>query len=171
MSSPHPSWMQQRSDWHAAVLRPQVTSVRRRRGTACPCSNPVWETSPTSTSRKGTRPLDDRTQIKVPTCVWRLFARSRSRIFVEGKLDYGEYVDKNQVRRQATTIIAGQGQRTPTAGGCSAPLWSAAPPAWGLRTLLVSPPQTTSSSWATTCETEPEDPRPHPSDGPVLLFF
>lgn len=32
----------------------------------------------------------------------------RSRILVEGKLDYGEYVDKNQVRRQATTIIAGQ---------------------------------------------------------------
>ncbi|KAF3859362.1 hypothetical protein F7725_021761 [Dissostichus mawsoni] len=29
-----------------------------------------------------------------------------SRILVEGKLDYGEYVDKNQVRRQATTIIA-----------------------------------------------------------------
>ncbi|KAJ4924563.1 hypothetical protein JOQ06_003518 [Pogonophryne albipinna] len=29
-----------------------------------------------------------------------------SRILVEGKLDYGEYMDKNQVRRQATTIIA-----------------------------------------------------------------
>lgn len=29
-----------------------------------------------------------------------------SRVFVEGKLDYGEYVDKNQVRRQATSIIA-----------------------------------------------------------------
>ncbi|KAM9846124.1 single-stranded DNA-binding protein, mitochondrial isoform 1-T2 [Aulostomus maculatus] len=29
-----------------------------------------------------------------------------SRVLVEGKLDYGEYVDKNQVRRQATTIIA-----------------------------------------------------------------
>ncbi|XP_017266976.1 single-stranded DNA-binding protein, mitochondrial [Kryptolebias marmoratus] len=29
-----------------------------------------------------------------------------ARILVEGKLDYGEYVDKNQVRRQATTIIA-----------------------------------------------------------------
>ncbi|XP_029317923.1 single-stranded DNA-binding protein, mitochondrial [Cottoperca gobio] len=29
-----------------------------------------------------------------------------SRILVDGKLDYGEYVDKNQVRRQATTIIA-----------------------------------------------------------------
>ncbi|PWA30226.1 hypothetical protein CCH79_00014909 [Gambusia affinis] len=27
-------------------------------------------------------------------------------ILVEGKLDYGEYVDKNQVRRQVTTIIA-----------------------------------------------------------------
>lgn len=32
----------------------------------------------------------------------------RSRILVEGKLDYGEYMDKNNVRRQATTIIAGQ---------------------------------------------------------------
>ncbi|MCI4388862.1 hypothetical protein PGIGA_G00091030 [Pangasianodon gigas] len=31
---------------------------------------------------------------------------SVSRILVEGKLDYGEYVDKNNVRRQATTIIA-----------------------------------------------------------------
>ncbi|KAM9328642.1 single-stranded DNA-binding protein, mitochondrial isoform 2-T2 [Pholidichthys leucotaenia] len=30
----------------------------------------------------------------------------RSRVLVEGKLDYGEYLDKNQVRRQATTIIA-----------------------------------------------------------------
>lgn len=36
----------------------------------------------------------------------------RSRILVEGKLDYGEYVDKNQVRRQATTIIAGQRTNT-----------------------------------------------------------
>lgn len=35
-----------------------------------------------------------------------------SRILVEGKLDYGEYVDKNQVRRQATTIIAGQWTNT-----------------------------------------------------------
>ena len=32
----------------------------------------------------------------------------RSRIFVEGKVDYGEYTDKNNVRRQATTIIAGK---------------------------------------------------------------
>lgn len=36
----------------------------------------------------------------------------RSRILVEGKLDYGEYVDKNQVRRQATTIIAGRRTNT-----------------------------------------------------------
>lgn len=32
---------------------------------------------------------------------------------MEGKLDYGEYVDKNQVRRQATTIIAGRHRNTP----------------------------------------------------------
>ncbi|KAG7260416.1 hypothetical protein CRUP_034966 [Coryphaenoides rupestris] len=32
--------------------------------------------------------------------------RAKARVIVEGKLDYGEYVDKNQVRRQATTIIA-----------------------------------------------------------------
>lgn len=38
----------------------------------------------------------------------------RARILVEGKLDYGEYVDKNQVRRQATTIIAGQKRHTHT---------------------------------------------------------
>uniref|UniRef100_F6ZGI9 Single-stranded DNA binding protein 1, mitochondrial n=1 Tax=Xenopus tropicalis TaxID=8364 RepID=F6ZGI9_XENTR len=30
-----------------------------------------------------------------------------ARLFVEGKIDYGEYTDKNNVRRQATTIIAG----------------------------------------------------------------
>ncbi|XP_061570787.1 single-stranded DNA-binding protein, mitochondrial isoform X1 [Cololabis saira] len=34
------------------------------------------------------------------------YVKKGSRVLVEGKLDYGEYVDKNQVRRQATTIIA-----------------------------------------------------------------
>ncbi|XP_037099390.1 single-stranded DNA-binding protein, mitochondrial [Syngnathus acus] len=34
------------------------------------------------------------------------YIKKGARILVEGKLDYGEYVDKNQVRRQATTIIA-----------------------------------------------------------------
>ncbi|XP_041636276.1 single-stranded DNA-binding protein, mitochondrial [Cheilinus undulatus] len=34
------------------------------------------------------------------------YVKKGSRILVDGKLDYGEYVDKNQVRRQATTIIA-----------------------------------------------------------------
>ncbi|NXT61160.1 SSBP protein, partial [Chaetops frenatus] len=34
------------------------------------------------------------------------YVRKGSRIFVEGKIDYGEYIDKNNVRRQATTIIA-----------------------------------------------------------------
>ncbi|NXA65928.1 SSBP protein, partial [Mohoua ochrocephala] len=34
------------------------------------------------------------------------YVRKGSRIFVEGKIDYGEYTDKNNVRRQATTIIA-----------------------------------------------------------------
>ncbi|KAM8740696.1 single-stranded DNA-binding protein, mitochondrial [Acanthopagrus latus] len=34
------------------------------------------------------------------------YVKKGSRILVEGKLDYGEYTDKNQVRRQATTIIA-----------------------------------------------------------------
>ncbi|KAL8222112.1 UNVERIFIED_CONTAM: Single-stranded DNA-binding protein, mitochondrial [Gekko kuhli] len=29
-----------------------------------------------------------------------------ARIYVEGKIDYGEYMDKNNVRRQATTVIA-----------------------------------------------------------------
>uniref|UniRef100_A0A672P4S9 Single-stranded DNA binding protein 1 n=1 Tax=Sinocyclocheilus grahami TaxID=75366 RepID=A0A672P4S9_SINGR len=36
------------------------------------------------------------------------YVKKGSRILVEGKLDYGEYMDKNNVRRQATTIIAGQ---------------------------------------------------------------
>lgn len=31
-----------------------------------------------------------------------------ARIYVEGKIDYGEYIDKNNVRRQATTVIAGK---------------------------------------------------------------
>ncbi|NXK61940.1 SSBP protein, partial [Sylvietta virens] len=34
------------------------------------------------------------------------YVRKGARIFVEGKIDYGEYTDKNNVRRQATTIIA-----------------------------------------------------------------
>lgn len=34
------------------------------------------------------------------------YVKKGARIIVEGKLDYGEYIDKNQVRRQATTIIA-----------------------------------------------------------------
>ncbi|XP_018953248.1 single-stranded DNA-binding protein, mitochondrial isoform X2 [Cyprinus carpio] len=34
------------------------------------------------------------------------YVKKGSRILVEGKLDYGEYTDKNNVRRQATTIIA-----------------------------------------------------------------
>ncbi|KAJ8392220.1 hypothetical protein AAFF_G00077880 [Aldrovandia affinis] len=34
------------------------------------------------------------------------YVKKGSRVLVEGKLDYGEYVDKNNVRRQATTIIA-----------------------------------------------------------------
>ncbi|XP_012685699.2 single-stranded DNA-binding protein, mitochondrial [Clupea harengus] len=34
------------------------------------------------------------------------YVKKGTRVLVEGKLDYGEYVDKNNVRRQATTIIA-----------------------------------------------------------------
>nr|XP_028601939.1 single-stranded DNA-binding protein, mitochondrial isoform X2 [Podarcis muralis] len=34
------------------------------------------------------------------------YVKKGARIYVEGKIDYGEYVDKNNVRRQATTIIA-----------------------------------------------------------------
>ncbi|CAB1345731.1 unnamed protein product [Coregonus sp. 'balchen'] len=34
------------------------------------------------------------------------YVKKGSRVLVEGKLDYGEYVDKNNVKRQATTIIA-----------------------------------------------------------------
>ncbi|NXU83080.1 SSBP protein, partial [Xiphorhynchus elegans] len=34
------------------------------------------------------------------------YVRKGARIYVEGKIDYGEYTDKNNVRRQATTIIA-----------------------------------------------------------------
>ncbi|KAH0617022.1 hypothetical protein JD844_028589 [Phrynosoma platyrhinos] len=34
------------------------------------------------------------------------YVKKGARIYVEGKIDYGEYMDKNNVRRQATTIIA-----------------------------------------------------------------
>ncbi|XP_074123819.1 single-stranded DNA-binding protein, mitochondrial [Sminthopsis crassicaudata] len=34
------------------------------------------------------------------------YVKKGARVFVEGKIDYGEYTDKNNVRRQATTIIA-----------------------------------------------------------------
>ncbi|XP_066854248.1 wee1-like protein kinase 2 isoform X3 [Anser cygnoides] len=34
------------------------------------------------------------------------YVKKGSRLYVEGKLDYGEYTDKNNVRRQATTIVA-----------------------------------------------------------------
>ena len=34
------------------------------------------------------------------------YVKTGSRIYVEGKVDCGEYMDKNNVRRQATTIIA-----------------------------------------------------------------
>uniref|UniRef100_A0A8V0YLB8 Single stranded DNA binding protein 1 n=1 Tax=Gallus gallus TaxID=9031 RepID=A0A8V0YLB8_CHICK len=40
------------------------------------------------------------------------YVKKGSRLYVEGKLDYGEYTDKNNVRRQATTIIAGEEQYT-----------------------------------------------------------
>uniref|UniRef100_A0A452F9B8 Single-stranded DNA-binding protein, mitochondrial n=1 Tax=Capra hircus TaxID=9925 RepID=A0A452F9B8_CAPHI len=36
------------------------------------------------------------------------YVKKGSRIYVEGKVDYGEYTDKNNVRRQATTIITGR---------------------------------------------------------------
>uniref|UniRef100_A0A8C6XE40 Single stranded DNA binding protein 1 n=1 Tax=Naja naja TaxID=35670 RepID=A0A8C6XE40_NAJNA len=34
------------------------------------------------------------------------FVKKGARIYLEGKIDYGEYIDKNNVRRQATTVIA-----------------------------------------------------------------
>ncbi|KAJ1166333.1 hypothetical protein NDU88_006738 [Pleurodeles waltl] len=34
------------------------------------------------------------------------YVKKGARIYVEGKIDYGEYTDKNNMRRQATTIIA-----------------------------------------------------------------
>ncbi|XP_075285153.1 wee1-like protein kinase 2 isoform X1 [Opisthocomus hoazin] len=34
------------------------------------------------------------------------YVKRGARLYVEGKIDYGEYTDKNNVRRQATTIIA-----------------------------------------------------------------
>ncbi|XP_032078021.1 single-stranded DNA-binding protein, mitochondrial [Thamnophis elegans] len=34
------------------------------------------------------------------------FVKKGARLYVEGKIDYGEYTDKNNVRRQATTVIA-----------------------------------------------------------------
>ncbi|XP_064417890.1 single-stranded DNA-binding protein, mitochondrial [Latimeria chalumnae] len=33
------------------------------------------------------------------------YVKKGARVYVEGKVDYGEYVDRNNVRRQATTIV------------------------------------------------------------------
>lgn len=123
------------TDHDSCVSCFQATSARRRRGIAYQCSNPVWETWPTSTSRKGTSRDQNlqythlvlfillfirifKTSLNGSLCtsvqnveilLWILvILLFSSRILVEGKLDYGEYTDKNQVRRQATTIIAGQ---------------------------------------------------------------
>uniref|UniRef100_A0A3P9KF13 Single-stranded DNA binding protein 1 n=1 Tax=Oryzias latipes TaxID=8090 RepID=A0A3P9KF13_ORYLA len=63
------------------------------------------------------------------------YVKKGSRILVEGKLDYGEYVDKNQVRRQATTIIAGQMKRWRPP---PAPLKSTSPYAFLLRQHRLS---------------------------------
>ncbi|XP_009202254.1 single-stranded DNA-binding protein, mitochondrial isoform X1 [Papio anubis] len=41
------------------------------------------------------------------------YVKKGSRIYLEGKIDYGEYMDKNNVRRQATTIIAGKTRNIP----------------------------------------------------------
>ena len=42
-----------------------------------------------------------------------------ARIFVEGKVDYGENMDKNNMRRQATTIIADKKLVVHSVSGCS----------------------------------------------------
>ncbi|XP_042195762.1 single-stranded DNA-binding protein, mitochondrial isoform X1 [Callorhinchus milii] len=34
------------------------------------------------------------------------YVKKGARIYLEGKIDYGEYTDKNNVRRQATTVVA-----------------------------------------------------------------
>lgn len=47
----------------SAAFQLQVTSVRRRRGIVSRCSNPVWETLPTSTLKKGMK----HTQSTCPT--------------------------------------------------------------------------------------------------------
>lgn len=47
------------------------------------------------------------------------YVKKGARIFVEGKVDYGEYMDKNNVRRQATTIIAGKKLVVHSVSGCS----------------------------------------------------
>ena len=60
-----------------------VTSVRRRRGTEYQ-----------SVFRPGLRDVAYQ------------YVKKGARIFVEGKVDYGENMDKNNMRRQATTIIA-----------------------------------------------------------------
>ena len=47
------------------------------------------------------------------------YVKKGARIFVEGKVDYGENMDKNNMRRQATTIIAGKKLVVHSVSGCS----------------------------------------------------
>ncbi|XP_031714818.1 single-stranded DNA-binding protein, mitochondrial [Anarrhichthys ocellatus] len=76
-------------------------------------TNEMWrsgdgETSPTAPGDISQKTTWHRVSVFKPGLrdVAYQYIKKGSRILVEGKLDYGEYVDKNQVRRQATTIIA-----------------------------------------------------------------
>ncbi|KAG8507986.1 Protein FAM149B1, partial [Galemys pyrenaicus] len=57
-------------------------------------TNEMWRSGESETYQMGLRDVADQ------------YVKRGSRIFVEGIVDYGEYTDKNNLRRQATTIIA-----------------------------------------------------------------
>ncbi|KAL1275375.1 hypothetical protein QQF64_034998 [Cirrhinus molitorella] len=74
-------------------------------------TNEMWrsgEGEPTSTGDVSQKTTWHRISVFKPGLrdVAYQYVKKGSRILVEGKLDYGEYTDKNNVRRQATTIIA-----------------------------------------------------------------
>ncbi|XP_016390990.1 single-stranded DNA-binding protein, mitochondrial-like [Carassius auratus] len=74
-------------------------------------TNEMWrsgEGEPTSTGDVSQKTTWHRISVFKPGLrdVAYQYVKKGSRILVEGKLDYGEYMDKNNVRRQATTIIA-----------------------------------------------------------------
>ncbi|RVE56536.1 hypothetical protein OJAV_G00222160 [Oryzias javanicus] len=91
--------------------QPHPGEVHKPRSAAGTATNEMWRSGEGETSSTGDvsqKTTWHRVSVFKPGLrdLAYQYVKKGSRILVEGKLDYGEYVDKNQVRRQATTIIA-----------------------------------------------------------------